>query len=90
MSMKWAVPIVDMKQTGRQREKRCSREEKRERSNQLKCCPECKCVFKKADFTYKKLRNNAEEEYYEPGTMPTIYLERKLCLNCKEKVATVI
>jgi hypothetical protein len=90
MSMAWAIPSVTMRETYRQRQKRDKREESRERKNKFKCCPDCNGVFKKADFTSRQFRKSLSEEFYEPGDMPTIHLERKQCLSCKEKSATTI
>lgn len=90
MSMKWAVPSATMRETYRQREKRDKREEARERRNELKCCPDCNGVFKKADFTSRQLKKNVNEEFWCPGDMPTIHLERKQCASCKEKSDTTI
>ena len=82
MSMDWAVPTGTMKDVDRQKAKWDKGEEERERLHRLKYCPECEKVFKKADFIYKRFRD-IEEECYEKGSMPTIGLDRKICLSCK-------
>ena len=81
MSMKWAVPISTMKEVDAQKAKWDRAEEERERHHRLKYCPECKRVYKKADFIYKQYRN-VEEEHYEKGLMPSYGLDRKICLGC--------
>ena len=81
--MKWAVPIGTMKEADTNREKRDRGEEERERRHRLKYCPECKRVYKKADFIFKKYRNK-EEEHYDRGLMPSYKLDRKICKGCKE------
>jgi len=83
MTMKWAVPISDMKETDRQRAKRDKKDDERERLHRLKYCPECERVYKKADFIYKKYRN-VEEEHYEKGLMPSYKLDRKICKGCRK------
>ena len=50
--------------------------------DQIKYCPECKRVYKKADFIYKQYRN-VEEEHYDKGLMPSYKLDRKICGDCK-------
>jgi len=90
MSTWWAVPSVTMRETYRQREKRCSREELRERNNQLRVCEDCGIVWKKASIMYRQYRKGCKEEYFPRGVMPTYGLDRRQCLNCKEQVVTVI
>jgi len=90
MSMAWAVPNITMRETYRQREKRCSREELRERNNQLRVCEDCGIVWKKASIMYRQYRKGCKEEYFPRGVMPTYGLDRRQCLNCKEQVVTVI
>ena len=90
MSMEWAVPKISMGETFRQRQKRCSREELRERNNRLRVCADCGIVWKKASIMYRQYRQGCKEEYFPRGVMPTFKLDRKQCLNCKEKSAAVI
>ena len=90
MSMAWAVPNITMRETYRQREKRCSREEVRERNNRLRVCGDCGIVWKKASIMYRQYRQGCKEEYFPRGVMPTYGLDRRQCLNCKEQVVTVI
>ena len=84
MSMKWAIPDVEIREGMRRR-----REDDYEKIHKLKFCSDCNRVYKKADFIFRQYRN-IKEEHYGPGLMPTYGLERKQCLGCKEKVDTDI
>lgn len=75
----WYIPMVDMKQTDRQRNKRDSRVEN---VYEFCHCLKCGAVHRKADFLSTKYRKTKEERY-EKGVMPTYGLTKRDCMECK-------
>jgi len=81
----WYIPVADMKKAERQRQrnKDIDRYNGRKKSKTLCHCLDCNRVYCRADYIFKKDRDNCFHEYYEEGSMPTYGLEKKQCKGCK-------
>ena len=78
----WFIPMVDMKQTDRQRKKRDKRTERALRKSELLYCLKCEVVYQRGDFEFRKKVNADEFEYYPKGNLSSYKLKRKVCSRC--------
>jgi hypothetical protein len=73
----WFIPVVDMKQTDRQRSRK-----KKFKENEFKHCIKCSQVYRKASFDDSEYRN-CKEERYSTDVMPSYGLKKEDCSKCK-------
>lgn len=80
MSMKWAIPKVDIRE-GMRRKQEYKNKAKDEPEEELKTCPVCLAVFHEADYLYRRLYKKSQISY-EHGVLPTTGLKREKCKEC--------